>query len=433
MAHPTWFGWQDTYTYFGLKAGPRMIIFTRDHDKQQVTVSGKAIRDFVMAGKSNGTEYRFTLTTADHAVPAFSTQSIWNQQTGKKQESTGQFTIKANHGLRIEYRTSGGLKGQATFTMFTDSTEWSKKPHWYTEKLQHVTVTGSFDASTAQPVAVPVAQPVTVESLDKAAVERVTAAKAAHKASKTRRAVKAAIIPAAVKAARPAMPVPAVRAQDIHFSINLDCYIRRPAIGALPVDKLPVGWEFTASNKETAVYNGKKYSPITVTSGKLAGEQGLVDTVYTLDYLASLKAAGDHHGALLITVDTSKLTIGQRGAVLTSFTTYARAWYGLNGQSGQPARKLKVTDKSITFGLNSTLEVDTVISAIYLVTALVSKATAHQPAAQPTISTATEAARLFVESHLIPKQYRIIPSDGPSSDITDISRAMYRQARQSAA
>lgn len=252
-----------------------------------------------------------------------------------------------------------------------------------------------------------------------------------------------------------------MQASKVKFGVEIEAYVPRNAEittgryhHGVAINWAPTGWN--AQEDGSIRDSGPAgYKPVEVVSPCIAGEDGLVQVYYMVDTLKKLKAQVSPACGLHVHVDARDLTDAQVDAIVASFKQFEQAFYGLSGNAYnvrinnvycQPSSRwldggkanryqsLNLTNyvfpngqkKTIEFRMwAGTLDVATIVSAVYMAVALVTKAVNETVTEAPQIDNITKAMGTFVKTHLIDTVNRIVPDE----TVGDLVAHMMRQAR----
>lgn len=199
---------------------------------------------------------------------------------------------------------------------------------------------------------------------------------------------------------------PTRKASEIGFGIEIECNIPTTHRSSFPVGSYHRGapvnvdglstWNTQADGSvhtfATDMFSAEVVSPV------LRGEDGLRQVVTMLDYLAAIGATVNASCGLHVHVDTANLTPDQMKRLVRLFKTFEVAYYDLNGQNTSarinstycaPASRWNGTRYQSLNMQHATenqphieirvwqgaMKPETVVSAIYMAVALVSRVT----------------------------------------------------------
>lgn len=254
-----------------------------------------------------------------------------------------------------------------------------------------------------------------------------------------------------------------MRASEVNFGVEIECYLPSGTdldVGGyhngIQIRWAPDGWN-AQNDGSVAAEVPSGYRPVEVVSPKLMGEDGLVEVYYMIETIQELGGIITDRCGMHVHVDATQLTPEQVESIKAAFIRYEKAFFGLSGQdcyrrwhndyckpspswNGSRYQSLNLTNyysptaraaregkKTIEFRTwAATLDVATVVSAVYMAVALVVN-TVNRPA-QPTdrIPVIKEAMQAFIETHLKSRRNRIVEDE----IVADIVSHMRKQARK---
>ena len=123
-----WLDFKQAWSALQLKTNPRMVIFTRRADTQQVAVSAKLLRDLLGPGRETpGMRYRYSMPATRHHYPTTVDAGIID-------------TIAPGHYIKVEYRFDG-CAGYAVFRHMAGIDQRTPaRVAWHWEKGAHITL-----------------------------------------------------------------------------------------------------------------------------------------------------------------------------------------------------------------------------------------------------------------------------------------------------
>lgn len=238
-------------------------------------------------------------------------------------------------------------------------------------------------------------------------------------------------------------------AKDLTFGVEIECYLPssvQMSIGGyhhgLSIEWAPEGWNTQADSSLSAPAG---YKAVEVVSPVLMGEEGLAQVFYMVEELQTLGAKVDSHCGLHVHVGAGHLNTAQVMEIRAAFINWEKAFYGLSGtlapwrytnHYSKSSKATSITDRYQGLNLQNytspsplrertnartvefrvwagTLNLETIITAVYMAVSLVSKVS-NEHTTYTYLDDRNEAAKKFQREFWGSKQHRIVPEETAS-------------------
>jgi len=249
-----------------------------------------------------------------------------------------------------------------------------------------------------------------------------------------------------------------MEAKNVKFGIEIECFVPTDVAAnftpggyhrGLPIQMAPTGWN---SQYDGSLHGPSGYTAVEVVSPVLAGEAGLTEAVYMVEYLNEVGAVVNESCGLHVHVNAAGLTPLQIQRVYNAFRHYEMAFYGLSGEKAWErmqstyCRPSHRWDSSRYQSLNltnvgrsrkntievrcfsGTLDMATVVTAIYMSVALVARSV-DRDVNPRRMTDPGRAADSFIRHNLNNRRFYIVP-DAPADEVKETLTAAANAASE---
>lgn len=245
-----------------------------------------------------------------------------------------------------------------------------------------------------------------------------------------------------------------MKASEVRFGIEVECFVPTTVdiqVGGyhrgLQIAEVPQGWN---GQSDGSIHAPAGYRPVEVVSPVLAGEAGLVQVFYVLDWLRERGAQVNRSCGLHVHVDATDLSRSDIRRIMQVFLRHEKALFSINGSQAEArwdnqfckrsARWLdpladryqslnlsnvgRQSKNTVEFRLYAgTLDPEEVVTAVYASVALVVAAVNGEIVGTDPVDNPTKA---FIREILTADNAAIVPE----VPVGDVARIMVYKARE---